>query len=138
MHSHADEICYWTKHKNETKVWYKSEFTDGWTLVEPKWNGTGTYIVDNMWAELRKVQADGKQLQYKDEIGNWVNGIWNIKSGECYDWRIKPEPIYEWQYISYDEDYDRYKISDHMTDKERAEYINYDGKKYEPSKRERK
>ena len=51
---------------------------------------------------------------------------------------IKREEVYEWQYISYDEDYDRYRISEHMTDEEKKKCIDYDGEKFEPSKRIRK
>ena len=92
----TDEICYWTKHKTGTKVWYKSGFTDNkWELKEKVyWDGLGIYIVDDEWAELRKAQIDGKQLQtlqgiWRDETLTYksLNGV-----GQPKHWRIKPEP----------------------------------------------
>ena len=103
----VEEMCYLSKHKDWTKVWYKSGFTDNkWELKEKVyWDGFGTYIVDDEWAELRKAQADGKQIQRNNICDIWVDCNGECKFNEnifnsIINYRIKPkEPIYEWQWI---------------------------------------
>ena len=140
--THEPEICYWAKHPDETKVWVKTEPHD-WNLYdEPHWKPYSKYIVDNKWAELRKAQADGKQLQYYYDDVCWVDMNFTIENSDedIVNWRIKPKKtIYEWQWI--------YKVQNGfmMTtayyatrDEVERDYLNEIIEKYEPSKRERK
>ena len=142
--THENEIKYWSEHPDGTKVWCKSESTDGWVLIEPKWTGIGTYIVDNEWAELRKAQADGKQLQY-DNSNGWCDSKlskWDYinKNTEVKYWRIKPEePVYEWQWIWIDKN-GKYHFTDFYSKvrkaiKETPIDCIQDLYKYEPSRR---
>lgn len=137
--THETEIKYWAEHPDGTRVWLKYEDCD-WTSLqdhEINWRlKDGIYIVDNQWAELRKAQADGKQLQYNE--GTWEDRILILSHIDLYnilDWRIKSEePVYEWQWIWFCERTGRYAISGFMTEDEANEWF----VKYEPSKRERK
>jgi len=94
--THSDEIKYWAEHPNGTKVWQKFKAPNNeWMLISQGMfmDPESTYIVDDEWAELRKAQTDGKQLQ-------WFNGReWidkNLNSMDMCeyvskpkDWRIK-------------------------------------------------
>ena len=96
MHSHVDEIKYWAEHPNRTKVWIKSSNDTSWKLSDSciAWFSSSKYIVDDEWAELRKAQADGKQLQCKYEDSNWINCTLTLEEIKNYgnnkEWRIKP------------------------------------------------
>lgn len=93
--THKDEICYWAEHPDDTPVWYRDIDKTKWeTTTVPIWEPDAIYIVDNEWAELRKAQADGHQLEvyiptegWQDEILDyyWMDG--NITKA----WRIKQE-----------------------------------------------
>ena len=152
MHSHADEIRYWAEHPDGTGAWFREYNDTEWYLDKyPKWNAKGIYIVDNEFSELRKAQADGKQLQRVDFFNSphqsWTDmelTVNNIESTLPEHWRTKPEPVYEWQW--------HYKIGDlpfRLTDvhyatkddvaKELSIYTDLNVEvldKYEPSKRE--
>ena len=91
--THAKEIKRWASCPDGTKVWYKNTSTKKtWHLNDWYWNGTGTYIVDDEYAELRKAHADGKKIEVVTHIG-WVdakiNPEWKDKASS---YRIKPKP----------------------------------------------
>ena len=150
---HKDEICYWADHPDGTKVWqFEEENVEPWKLLccTPEWFPHKKYIVDNEWAELRKAQADGKQLERFNE----VTSLWKqkeldfkyIKKDLPKRWRIKPEIVYEYQWMyQVPEDNSFYITEEYCTTKEEAYnllkcYL-HDVKiiePYEPSKRERK
>ena len=145
---HENEICYWARHEDGTEVWMKSELSNDWELLmNPYWHKNRKYITNDEWAELRKAQADGKQLQYDD--GTWMNRELKILHLGLYlpsEWRIKPEEVYEWQWVfKYNHD-DKFGItSSHFATKEKCQEF-LDTKElrrtvlypFEPSKRIRK
>jgi len=100
-HPHLEEICYWAEHPFGTKVWCKTE--KEWLRQNCSgWLPVYTYIVDNEWAELRKAQADGKQLQLKLQ-DKWIDAelvIKNKYNSTPKHWRIKPDKVrkYKWAY----------------------------------------
>ena len=53
------------------------------------------------------------------------------------DWQIKPEPVYEWQWVVHFTEGDRFQLTDYMIEDE-VNGANYIVERYEPSKRERK
>ena len=148
--THKDEIKYWAEHKNCTDVWAKEFNEQDWELVKHykiNWScKVCKFIVDDEWAELRKAQADGKQLQRQSNFKDWEDDTLryaDMKYTTPKDWRIKPEePVYEYQVI--------YKIGRkgifHITSeyhKDKEEFTEKRGElifigMYEPSKRERK
>lgn len=97
MHSHSDEIKYWAEHDNGTKVWYRVPNCKLWAITsQPCWEQETTYICNDEWADLRKKQADGKQLQFKDGdlVPEWKDGeltVDNLEMTKLEWWRIKPE-----------------------------------------------
>ena len=144
MMKHKNEIIRWANSSDGTKVWARGVGSDtSWKTVScPGWFKSGIYIVDDEWAELRKAQADGKQLQHKAfDTGIFTNNYLcetTMETTYTEDWRIKPdEPIYEWQYIRYDEASDMFQFTVHKTEEE-ASIISDTIYKYEQSKRERK
>ena len=154
---HKEEIKYWAEHPEGTRVWQKTNDKNSkWELSTfPKWHQTFRYIVDNEWAELRKAQADGEQLEHQISWNDWENDILNYEKIERTlpeYWRIKPsKPVceYQWIYkIPTDED-DLYHLSTYyFTDemdfaktypygsKSKTRYIPIEP--YLPSKRRRK
>lgn len=97
---HKEEIVRWANSPDGTKVWEK--LNSGWHLsTYPAWSPNVPYIVDDEWAELRKAQADGKQLQYCDIYNKWVDRVLDVSymnttsSSILSRWKIKPEPVYE-------------------------------------------
>ena len=153
---HKHEIKYWAEHPDKTKVWFKSKKRDKWLIDELcGWYSEFIYIVDDEWAELRKAQVDGKQLEYyigyrKEEINDevyWVNSAlsrYDMENTLPEHWRIKPEkePIYEYQWICKTHLGKYFIPNSYFVKKEAVEgYIcdNYTVvEPYEPSKRERK
>ena len=136
-----DEICYWSDHPERTEVWARSETGKWHRYLSPAWNPRFVYVVDNEWAELRKAQADGKQLQYyyADER-QWTDA--NLSQpckNSIRDWRIKPEePVYEWQWV-YQTDDGKFHITglSYKSEEDMRKYVNPTGRvrKYELSKR---
>jgi len=100
---HGKEIKYWAEHPDGTRVWQRTDdIGSEWELnLFPKWHETFHYIVADEWAELRKAQEDGKQLQWKGSDA--VLGYYSMHNTNIEDWRIKPdepeEPVYEYQWI---------------------------------------
>ena len=100
-----DEICYWSKHKDGTKVWGKMK-SGKWVILDQLfWTGFSGYIVDDEWAELRKAQEDGEQLQFTNGVDEWIDSELTLSyirkqhSNEVQKWRVKPKkPSYEWQW----------------------------------------
>lgn len=143
--THSEEIKYWAEHPDNTQVWRKLSDDTEWELVEfPQWRKNHKYIVNNEWAELRKAQEDGKQLEYKNKILNkWVCSTLTIDWITCLgkmhkDWRVKPEKIYEWQWIIQLQN-DKYILTDYYIDEDEL-IESYNGTykiidRYEPSKR---
>ena len=146
--THKDEIKYWADHPNCTDVWAKGFNEQDWELLEHykvNWSCVVCkFIVDDEWAELRKAQANGEQLQFKHFNGEWVDCFldYNKMTIGPKNWRIKPkEFVYGYQYVI--------QYSDgtfDMTDHEEKEPVCRDDssvqwkvvERYEPSKRERK
>jgi len=137
-HPQKDEIIRLANSPYKTKVWWRRDTGGKWVLTDtPTWSENNIYIVNDEWSELRKAQADGKQLQYGYMAsGGWTNDTlddeWmNISNPK--QWRIKPEePVYEYQWIFYDSVKKRYVFTDYY-----ATYSSV-GARYEPSKRIRK
>lgn len=101
---HKDEVKYWADHPDGTKVWVNDNAIKTWCLKENvQWLSGFTYIVDDSWAELRKAQHDGKQLQCENEIGIFQDSrlsYWEMKNDIPSAWRIKPDkPRYAWQWL---------------------------------------
>ena len=148
--THADEIKYWADHPDGTNVWFKHLGNKRWYLTDlPRWNPKILHIVDDQWTELRKAQADGKQLQYLTPMGK--ENVWkdrelvyqHMKFSNLDAWRIEPEePVYEWQWIWLDLTDDKYYITScHYENAKLAANtlgIGYEMKPFEPSKREKK
>ena len=155
--THKEEIKYWANHPNGTKVWLKSSKDTEWKLSNGyvAWFESSIYIVDDEWAELRKAQIDGKQLEFKEylihtreeKIYERILGWVSMKTTSPNDWRIKPEePRYEWQWViqyqtgHYSLTTKHYTSKDEaLEDKEHSLGICFKiVEPYEPSKRERK
>ena len=95
------EIKRWAESPDGTKVWGKCSKDGKWyTHDNPPFWPICDYIVDDQWAELRKAQIDGRQLQMKNAKGDWYDArlgydVLDYTSPES--WRIKPEvefPVY--------------------------------------------
>jgi len=130
--------------KNEMARWVDSGFKQVWcntsengwiTVLIPSWTPALKWIVDDKYAELRKAFYDGKTIQnnYRDP-DIWIDvdePLWVIPA--C-NYRIKPEPVFEWQWIieSFDKDEGYFMTEGFYTEdeKEREDWI-----KFEPSKR---
>lgn len=145
--THKEEICYWAKQPDNTKVWCRYRGRDWELSSTPGWVADRKYIVDDAWAELRKAQTDGKQLQYYLDNNKWIDAKiskFDFVNGntEPKDWRIKQEEAYEWQWICQREDGSFFIPSKFFTSKEDVEnYLGYNSKiikKYKPSKRIKK
>ena len=146
---HEAEIKYWSEHPDGTKVWLKSSKDTEWQITYlPRWGSDAIYIVDDQWSDLRKAQADGKQLQRMDGIGDVGQRLWSdyilaysdMADTQPKHWRIKPEePVYEWQVVyfyngRYHISTDHYKDEEEFRQKMSMQFIEL----YEPSRRERK
>ena len=120
-HKHYSEIVRWAH--NPQLVWTRMSNNKGWVLISnPQWNESTVYILDDKWAELRKAQADGKQLQCINNIGtDYTNDILDYQAmliTQPEDWRIAVEYEYQWM-IQTDKNYDI--TSNHYTSKEVAQ-----------------
>jgi len=100
---HEKEVKYWADHPDGTLVWEKEPDRDWERREHPRWFDDCIYIVDDEWAELRKAQADGKQLQAF--TGNeWVDKTLDLDIMRILyipmAWRIKTDKIkkYKWAY----------------------------------------
>ena len=100
---HIDEMKRWAESPKGTKVWLRCSKNDSWKLSDdPQFWSDCIYIIDDEWADLRKAQADGKQLQVfvDDPKAHWVDETLTFKYMEhTYPkhWRIKPKnkfPVY--------------------------------------------
>ena len=154
--THEAEIKYWATHEDGTKVWYKTDENVWIDTSCPSWIPNMEYIVNNEWAKLRKAQADGKQLQRRvpnhfgrtiaerNEFTEWEDDTLDIFTPDYLDahWRIKPEEVYEWQWVCQREDGTFFIPFKFFTTKEDVEnYLGYNSKiikKYKPSKRIKK
>ena len=122
-HKHKDEITRWANSAESTNVWYKSRDGNWYLLDRPAWINKVAYIVDDEWAELRKAQADGKQLEVI--IGStWISEtllIGHESVSGTNVWRIKSKEVYEWQWIIQDVSSGKYDITNGSYTKEEAE-----------------
>ena len=99
---HKEEILRWANCPDGTKVWVKADIVTKWIMVNtPDWLPDRIYIVNDEWQLLRRSQADGKQLQRRLSKNHEFEDA-DIESCvpiHLKNWRIKPEPVYEWQWI---------------------------------------
>lgn len=97
------EIERWAKATDGVKVWCRNEKGTEWTLKDNViFNNDMIYVVDDEWAELRKAQIDGKQLQLLQISTN--ARLEDAKLDDEFmaftdpkDWSIRPEiefPVY--------------------------------------------
>ena len=98
--THEQEIIRWAKSLNRTKVWCKSDLAD-WSITHvPRWTDDTIYIVDDIHAELRKLQADKPETKFellsKLKRGEWVDTDpgWQLDR----EYRVKAEPKTETYY----------------------------------------
>ena len=136
------EIIRWAKAPEGTKVWcHEKGNVKDWELLccSPEWHPNKKYIVDDEWSELRKAQINGKQLQCLDwKVDGYSNETLDTHSmtlTNVEDWRIRPEPVYEWQYVyEVSVGINKYGLTEHRTDEEAS---GQSGKysKFEDSKR---
>jgi len=107
--THKDEIIRWAKCPDGTKVWRKDKLDGEWQNFKAfEWRPDHIYIIDDEWAELRKAQIDGKQLQVKSKYEcKWIDvelSSYDINHSDPKYWRIKSEPVYEYQWIPKDKE----------------------------------
>jgi len=93
---HKEEIKYWAEQPDGTKVWERYDTGDDWIATRfPDWDADKSCIVDNQWAELRKSQADGKQLQWVNPFDEWEDSTLTLerikKEDIPEDWMVKAE-----------------------------------------------
>jgi len=151
IHTQKEEIGRWVNSPEGTGVWINKQHGNGWFLHSDKsmncWYPEFLYVVDDEWAELRKAQIDGKQLQLNPTFSK--NGVWMDKKltddRMSFDtpkqWRIKhDEPVYEWQVILKRDNDSFWMSNDWYTEEEAVKHFknSYIVKMYEPSKRIRK
>ena len=92
-----NEVKRWARAEEGTNIWVKcANDGESWHLrCDVYFSPDCVYIVDDEWAELRKAQADGKQLQFKLYSGaEWQDGELSYSGmsvGNPTHWRIKPE-----------------------------------------------
>lgn len=94
---HINEMKRWADAPDGTRVWFKDVDDLSWdTTLMPLWVESCIYIVDDEWAELRKAQADGKQLQVYQNMVKWVDDrlvYSDLSSSTPERWRIKLEAM---------------------------------------------
>jgi len=116
--THRDEIIRWANAEKGTQVWYKYN-TNNWSIVQkPVWADDVEYVVDDEWAEIAKQFIDDpSKVEYHSPYRYaWVTtehtDIHDLRKDCVDDYRIKPkETVYEYQYIYYCYDENRYKIT---------------------------
>jgi len=92
MEIHRDEIKRYADSPDGTKVWSKSDGGIWATTITPAWNKNYIYIVDDMYAELRKESIDtSRPIQTFNFVSGWVT----IKdaselTGTLSSYRVKP------------------------------------------------
>ena len=140
--THKDEIVRWANSAEGTNVWLK-RVNGVWVIINaPSWDKNYIYIVADEWAELRKAQADGKQLEVL--IGStWISEtllVGHESVSGTNVWRIKSKEVYEWQWVIRTVSTGIYDITNGSYTKEEAEDRYSDVKytkliePYEPSK----
>ena len=96
--------------------------------------------MNDEWAELRKAQVDGKQLQFNAEHkqSSWEYKVLSVNPpiGTPEDWRVDPKKLYEWQWIFANRDTGLLDFTGYMTDLEARDSIKI-LTRYNPSMRER-
>ena len=97
--THEKEIIRWANCPDGTPGWYKTKYTDWAKTTNPLWSIKTIYILDDGWAKIRKAYTDGKTIEYY--VGRHK---WQEIANPCWDdnierYRIKPEPVYEWQWV---------------------------------------
>ena len=132
---HATEIKRWADMPEGTSVWTKDINGKWYKTASPVWHKNEIYIVDDEWAELRKAQVDGKQIEFNISVDKWipVSFIDETSRRSPKDYRVKPEPVYEWQW--YYEDVDGYILTSEFYTEEAAKIELDSFEKFKPSKR---
>ena len=142
MRRHKDEIIRWLNSAEGRRVWINKNQGRGWYLHIPStincWYDEHSYIVDDEWAELRKAQADGKQLEFNINGVEWICKTLMItedtKIENVNKWRIKPDiPEYEWQWIYQDATTLRFVLTETYHTK-KPEWIDDCSKRYSASR----
>lgn len=131
---HINEMERWAKAPDGTRMWFKDGDDLDWdTTLMPFWAESCIYIVDDEWAELRKAQADGKQLQVYQNMVKWVDdklSYSDLETSTPEHWRIKPEikfPVYRRSKIT--------GIILKFVDRQIGDVVMSDGKHYEIGER---
>ena len=142
MHEHASELIRWANAEKNTWVWYKRSGSKKWSKGQRiSWDPSSTYIVDDEWATIRKAIADGGEAQVYRGGGAWEDRkavpLCPGEENNINNWRIKPEPVYEYQWLQYDEPSGNYSLTDYMTE-EFADTLEYEKERFDRSKREKR
>ncbi len=103
--THKKEIEYWAKQPDGTGVWVYNKTEAKWLLQKiPSFSPSHIWVVDNEWAELRKANAEGKIIQFKNDNKDWISvqddwwNNWFYSDSRTYspeDFRVKPKEWYE-------------------------------------------
>ena len=143
---HEKEMIRFAKSPDRTRIWWRTIESRDWsTSYIPSWAKGYVYIVDDEWAEIRKGDADGIIIQFRNQsTGNWqatIEEIIDYDEDDVAIYRLKPaEPVYEYQWI-YRIEKNKYDISRsyYKTKEDFEKYTMIQSKKiierYEPSKR---
>ena len=99
---HEKEMIRFAKNPDRTRVWWRAVESRQWSAsYNPSWEKGYLYITDDKWAEIRKGDADGIIIQFR----NQYNGKWQATIEEIIDYdrddvdvdayRLKPKyPLY--------------------------------------------
>ena len=138
MHKHASELIRWANAKEYTEVWYKRIGSKEWCRSRRvSWDSSSTYVIDDKWATIRKAIIDGKEVQVNRGDGWEDHEAGALCLGEENNtdvWRIKP--VYEYQWLVYDELSGKYSLTEYMTE-ELADTREYEKERFDRSKKEK-
>ena len=85
------EVIKWFCDNVDKGVWCKFESCKTWELrYDPKFEVYTEYIENDVYAELRKAQADGKVIENSSTCG-WIPLEGNIEGFKLSSLRIKPD-----------------------------------------------
>ena len=143
--------------KNEMARWVDSGFKQVWcntnengwiTVLIPSWTPAHKWIVDDEHAELRKLQFNKPNTKF--QMYNTFENVWEDAIGNALwlpniDYQVKPEPVYEYQWLyKYTPDLGEpiYLMTEKYHTRKETILNEYYGASepipFEPSKRERK
>ena len=135
-----DEFGRWVAN-GRGAIWYREEEWSSWGLISVAWdNKDAQYITNDKHAELRKLQIDKPDTKFEffSIRDVWVEAKpqWNLE----LEYRVKVEPVYEWQWVIYLESIKEHVFSDYVASREELD-ISPTAKvieRFEKSKRIRK